>query len=562
MRQAFGVYALGLLSNSADFVDLGEDALTEGSEDKDVDLCLVDVEAGTAYIAQCYVAEDWNKPAAPSNKADDLLTGLSWLLHDPPSEIPEGIRSKACDLQSALSQQELDTVFLLYIHNCRESENVRKALRAVSKSARSLVEDRQVTIEAIELGLPEIQRRYLSLSKQIVVDQVVEFACPPGIPESGDGWSGIVTTVDGAKLHDLWSQHGDDLFSANIRGFLDMLRRKTSINKGILETIQREPDKFWAYNNGITVLTKKIETTKNGLRVNGLSVINGAQTTGVIGNALLEGAAKVKVLCRFIECRDAKVIAQIIENNNTQNAIKSFDFRSNDPTQRRIAAQLQKYGIVYKHRREGATRLPPGAIQAEVLAPYLAAFHGHFQIATRQRRTIFEDRSAYDQVFPATISAEHLYLVQCLVDALGMVKQELMAKADRGTLNRAEESVYELMKHSTSKFYACAMMGYLSEMILDRSLPGGRRFAWSVRSDRIKEERSLVAVRWKIAVEAILPLVVANTTGPNSNGGLYDIVRSAASVTEIGQKVVFIMQSLKGQLAASFEPIREVTQLE
>ena len=123
-----------------------------------------------------------------------------------------------------------------------------------------------------------------------------------------------------------------------------------------------DPSRFWAYNNGVTILTRRITTSRGKLTAQGASVINGAQTTGVLGKAP-RNRGRGRVPCRFIESNDAKLVEQVIDFNNTQNAIKSFDFRSNDPSQRRLAAQFKPYGITYLHRRQGASRLPQGTIK-------------------------------------------------------------------------------------------------------------------------------------------------------------------------------------------------------
>src|SRR5262249_8749779 len=154
---------------------------------------------------------------------------------------------------------------------------------------------------------------------------------------------------NGDVLHELWQKHRDDLFSANIRGFLDMLKRRTSINRGILETVTSSQENFWAFNNGVTILSKAIEHKNGEIHATGVSVINGAQTTGVLGNAPKDLAAKCRVPCRFIRCGDSNVINEIIENNNTQNAIKAFDIRSNDAIQRRLHAEFGKANIQYLH---------------------------------------------------------------------------------------------------------------------------------------------------------------------------------------------------------------------
>jgi hypothetical protein len=554
-RHAYGAYALSLFANLPDYLDVVADALTEGSDDKDIDLCLVDREAGQIYIAQCYMADEWDKSSAPSNKADDLLTGLSWLLRAKVADIPEALKKKAKEVQDAVQSKDekIDTVHLLYIHNCRESDNVKSSLRTVASSAKTLIQNDAISVSASEIGLPRLQRLYESLTKAIVVDDEIVFDVAEYTNETGDGWKAIATTVSGVTLHDLWQRHGDDLFSANVRGFLDMLQRKTSINRGILETVQTDPSRFWAYNNGVTILTKRISTSKGKLTAQGVSVINGAQTTGVLGKAPRESAAKVRVPCRFIESSDPKLVEQVIDFNNTQNAIKSFDFRSNDPSQRRLAAQFKQYDITYLHRRQGASRLPQGAIQAEVVAPQLAAFHGHFQTAIRQRRTIFEDRSTYGKVFPSTITAEHVYMVQCLADAATQFKIELHEKVEQGTANRPEKVADNFFGHSTSKFFVAGVIGHLAEQILGQTIPD--LFAWSVKAAHVKQDRLKMVQSWRVVIDGIVPLI-AKEAGDD----IYETVRSTTELDRIAKNVGFLIHSLKNQYDSIMSSVRDFTE--
>jgi hypothetical protein len=352
-RHAFGVYALCLYANLPDYLEVAAEALTEGDDDKDCDLCLIDSEAGEAFVVQATIGDEWNKSTAPTNKADDLLTALSWLLTKPYERIPVGIRQKAIELQEALAKKEIKHLNLLFVHNCQQSDAVKEALATVAASANTLLADSAVTVTALEIGLPRLQHLYSSLTKQIVVEKTVTFSITGHMLESGDGWAAVQTTVDGGILHDLWQDHEDDLFSANIRGFLDMLRRKTSINRGILETVTQSPLRFWAFNNGITILTKGFEVDKDNaeVEVKGVSVINGAQTTGVLGNAPHDQAVACRVPCRFIQSADPDLVNEIIENNNTQNAIKAFDLKSNDPVQRGLQTEFSAVDIIYLHRR-------------------------------------------------------------------------------------------------------------------------------------------------------------------------------------------------------------------
>ena len=78
------------------------------------------------------------------------------------------------------------------------------------------------------------------------------------------------------------------LFSANVRDYLGSKSSDSNINNGIKKTAEREPENFWAYNNGLTILVKFLSEYRRKQRMDfkfsfrGMSMVNGAQTTGAI----------------------------------------------------------------------------------------------------------------------------------------------------------------------------------------------------------------------------------------------------------------------------------------
>ena len=63
----------------------------------------------------------------------------------------------------------------------------------------------------------------------------------------------------------------------------------SNINNGIKLSASDEPNNFWVYNNGVTALVldyKLGPRLKSGrkITIDGISVVNGAQTTGSLGS--------------------------------------------------------------------------------------------------------------------------------------------------------------------------------------------------------------------------------------------------------------------------------------
>lgn len=154
-------------------------------------------------------------------------------------------------------------------------------------------------------------------------------------------------------------KYGNRLFAKNIRYY----KGSTDVNNGIQEVLAREPEKFYYYNNGVKLLCKKIDRkilggndNKSGLfHLEGVSLVNGAQTTGSIGAVYQHSPALVenaKILVQMIDLRDEDTDSakQITRLTNTQNRIDSKDFAALDPQQERIKEELLFDGIQYLYK--------------------------------------------------------------------------------------------------------------------------------------------------------------------------------------------------------------------
>lgn len=163
--------------------------------------------------------------------------------------------------------------------------------------------------------------------------------------------------ISGLDLVDWYQKFNLNLFSPNIRSFLG----QTEINQSIRTTIQEEPEKFWYYNNGITVLAHDINKKPLGgnskesgiFECKGIKVVNGAQTVGSLASIRdnIDHLDKVKVHIRIIKTdQDLELSSDITKANNTQNRIEKRDFVSLDPNQKRIKEELEldKIDYIYK----------------------------------------------------------------------------------------------------------------------------------------------------------------------------------------------------------------------
>jgi hypothetical protein len=167
------------------------------------------------------------------------------------------------------------------------------------------------------------------------------------MPAQEDGIQAYLMILPGGLLADLYDRYGERLFEQNVRTFLQF---RGKVNKGIKDTIIKEPKMFFSYNNGISATAESVETSKQGdrlLRAKNLQIVNGGQTTASIFTAARKDKAPlnnifVQVKLTLVSCdkTDAEqvgsIIAKISECANTQNKVAAADFFSNHPFQLRV----------------------------------------------------------------------------------------------------------------------------------------------------------------------------------------------------------------------------------
>lgn len=548
---ALPLLGLALYVHADDMDELATEAMTDGTNDKKIDFCHIDRTTQYAVVAQGYTCKEWGKKSAPANKASDLIAAVGWLFSGDMDQVPEKLRTVAVELRRAIKDGDINRVDLLYIHNCQEGTNVGNELRTAAKTAAAVIQDKSIAVGYREVGIGELESLCLASESEILVQDAFTIPADNVIEETGTGWRSIVATMPGDWLHELHARHGNRLFSANYRDFLGVRASVKNINYGIKTTVQDAPDNFWTYNNGITALARIIGKKGKKFQIEGISIINGAQTTGSIGECSLKEAAKVKIVCRFVQCTDKDVLHNIIRYNNTQNAFRSSDQRSTDTIQRRLAGELLAHKINYVHRRS-STANPRNSISAESVAPLICAFHGDPQTAARRRNDIFDLDIQYNRVFPKVCSGEHVLLVHCLGLAVDEVKYGLKIKDSAGKATRLEVKNYEVLKYSMAKLFFVRIMGSVAEEILQVKVAD--LYTWRYRPETIKPDLEKLVFPWKEAVEAVLP-IVASIVGDNA----YETSRDFKGLPALELKVAAAINGLGELMAQRFALLKDAT---
>lgn len=495
---AHQIWCMAAYLDEPDFEKLASEGLTDGKGDKKIDF--IYVQNSTLYIAQGYYSKEDFKIAASSSKASDLNAGLAWITSGTVNGVPEKLKIKITEARELIESGEVDSIELLFTHNCAESENVRQELETCANYLRKAYQQKELTVGFKELGCGSLEKLYTAYSQQIVIREEIEFNGNIIDSLDGDGWKAHVGFVNGRWLYDLFQKHGNELFSANYRGFMGMSRRK-KINNAIRATAENTPNDFFVYNNGISILTTSV--SKNYKSLGGISIINGAQTTGSISSANdPEALSKINVLCKIIVCTDAEKVKKIVEYNNTQNYITTWDHYSNSSEQKLLEQEFKKLGHTYSLKRgfdsSGAQ------IGIEMVAQPLVALHGDYVSANRGKNYVFETKTAYDNAFHET-KAQHILLALAISKAIEYVKKELNEKED---LTDQEKKRLSFLQSLRSKNFVMATIGGLLPSLFEKQLSAKTaKFTYNISLSKNKDIDGLIG-EWVPVIKSVLPFIV------------------------------------------------------
>jgi hypothetical protein len=150
-----------------------------------------------------------------------------------------------------------------------------------------------------------------------------------------------VGVIPGKLLAEIYKDEGQELIQKNVRSYL---QAKGKVNKGIKNSLAKEPEMFMAYNNGISTIADSIEIDEKKsnkelvviTQMTGWQIVNGGQTTASIYNAMQSKLPleEVNVQVKLSVIKDTEKAAEIASNiskyANSQNKINMSDFNAND----------------------------------------------------------------------------------------------------------------------------------------------------------------------------------------------------------------------------------------
>lgn len=186
------------------------------------------------------------------------------------------------------------------------------------------------TLQLLDISDIEKKRAILFQQQGLIPEDFISLCEPKNMLKYGD--NGIIVNINATSLKRLYDKYSSiGLFSYNLREHIS----QKSVDDGIDKTIKEEREKFWFYNNGITIGCEDYIPDGTKLKLYNFSIINGAQTTTKIGQSkIIRDDHDFALVCKVVRAKnsfeeDGDFIGKISEASNSQKPIKPRDIKAN-----------------------------------------------------------------------------------------------------------------------------------------------------------------------------------------------------------------------------------------
>jgi len=308
--------------------------------------------------------------------------------------------------KSSLEDEGFDYHFVLFTKFAPDSKR-REVIREELDTIDSLKEY-QLDIIYGDMLAEQIQN--VQEPVRHVKEGRVKYSKNHGVIKYGE--NGILIDVSANSLRDLYDRYKNHgLFEQNFRYFV----RNKRIDDRILQSLHNKRQSFWFLNNGIIIACKDFSIDGDIIKLYEFSIVNGCQTTTLIGDFKSENEGNDFVLpCKIVK-PDSKTnyddfVADIGEASNSQKPISDRDLRSNREEQRQLQKRL-KEGTpeIYLEIKRGETLLTPARkrnlqpwqyLTNEAYGQYVLAFcYQQPGTARSSKAKVFSDDATYKTIF-------------------------------------------------------------------------------------------------------------------------------------------------------------------
>ena len=174
-------------------------------------------------------------------------------------------------------------------------------------------------VKFIPVGADLLQRLYRNTID--VIETEINFdnkILLPDIQNVTQSYLGFIDYEEYLKL--IMDDNGDirkSVFYDNVRDY----QGDNPVNHEMAETVGSDPQKFVLFNNGVTVICKRLSNLRNKFTLTDYQIVNGCQTSHVLFNNREAITSGLQVPIKLIETDNDETVNQIIKATNRQTQV-------------------------------------------------------------------------------------------------------------------------------------------------------------------------------------------------------------------------------------------------
>ena len=394
-------------------------SVVDGFNDNGIDAIFYDEKTKTLYIAQSKWLGSEKEPSNSDIKK--FVCGIRDLFNQSFDVFNKKVNEKKDNISKALFDANTQYKIIIAHTGVNFSSHNQKDINGLNKE----MNDANEVLTVNNFNQTQLHNSIKALTSGSPINLQI------GLKEWGKKelpQNGYYGQVNGKEIADWWRKYENKIFAKNLRELL----ADSEVNSNIKDTIEKEPDMFWYYNNGITIVCKKVtkamvgggDNTFGNFTCEDASIVNGAQTVGTIGQlcqlkSYSKSLEKLYVQVRIISLDNSKEEfgKNITKNNNRQNKIENRDFVALDPTQQRIQSELDIEGIRYHIMRSTANQKTAKSFDIVESTTALACSNKETNLAVQTKREISKlwadlDKIPYRSLFYESVSG--MYVWRCV----------------------------------------------------------------------------------------------------------------------------------------------------
>lgn len=244
----------------------------------------------------------------------------------------------------SLKEKPVCHLYYVALGNNTQDQNVEAKLSEIKKNIANENLFSSILVEPIDAS--EIQKLYKKIGQ--AVTKSFEFPSRvtlPVIPGVNQAYLGI---IDAQTIIQLMTDDKGDLipnvFYDNVRDF----QGENKVNKEIKKTLETDDKEvFVVLNNGITIVSESMTTTRDKFTITNYQIINGCQTSHVLFENKAIINPMVKLPLKLISSSDQTLTAKVIRSTNRQTEVKEQDLIAFSDFQKR----LEDYYITFPEKQ-------------------------------------------------------------------------------------------------------------------------------------------------------------------------------------------------------------------